>query len=550
MADSKILMEDLFELLRGSRLFSGLTAEEMQHVADSVELFSVNRGEPVCLQGAQNDALWLVYSGRLYQSAEIHEVDTFLGTLETGSYWGQDCLEGGRLNFDVHVLKPAVLVRISADKLAGLVDQYPLLRTTLQVLNHSEKMVSKIHADWLQPGEEVFFAGRKHPLFLFVKLFVPLGLAGLVFFLMLVFIESILASGWLLALSLLLILFLLGWAAWGALDWTNDFSIVTNMRVIWLERVALLYDSRHEAPLSTLQSVDVQTTQAGRIFGYGNIFVRTISGPLVLPDVENPEDVAELIYQQWQVSKAANRKGEIAKMEETLRSRLRNPRTPADRQPGSDDTLNAEVKPGVLQELFADFFKVRYEAGGVVTYRKHWYILLKKTWKAGLALAVVLTLWFSRLADLYTFIPMAETLLVLTFAFLGVLGWWAYSYADWRNDAYQITPDQIIDIERKPLGKEVKKVAQLENILSIEYKRIGLMGLFLNFGTVTAMAGTTPFDFEYVYNPSQVQHDLFTRMALREQKKKTDRINEERERVGDWIATYHQHQDEYDDAEG
>jgi hypothetical protein len=48
-----------------------------------------------------------------------------------------------------------------------------------------------------------------------------------------------------------------------------------------------------------------------------------------------------------------------------------------------------------------------------------------------------------------------------------------------------------------------------------------------------------------VYDPSRVQQDLFASMALRQQRKKTDEINEERERVGDWIATYHRHQDEY-----
>jgi hypothetical protein len=203
------------------------------------------------------------------------------------------------------------------------------------------------------------------------------------------------------------------------------------------------------------------------------------------------------------------------------------------------------LKPGFFQSFFADFFKVRYEGGEVVTYRKHWYILLQKTWKPGLAALIGLLLWFGRLMDVYTFTPMLETLLLLTMVWMGVIAWWVYDYIDWRNDTYQITPDQIIDIERKPLGKEVKKVAQLDNILSIEYKRIGLMGLFLNFGTVTVAVGTSEFTFNYVYDPSRVQQELFTKMALRQQKMKMDQLNEERERVGDWIATYHQHQDEF-----
>ena len=182
-------------------------------------------------------------------------------------------------------------------------------------------------------------------------------------------------------------------------------------------------------------------------------------------------------------------------MEQTLRNRLQ-PNLAAN-STGTNPTQVEEVmKPGFLQSFWADFFKVRYEGGGVVTYRKHWYILLQKTWKPALAAIIGLLLWFGRLMDVYTFTPMLETLLLLTFVWMGVIAWWVYDYVDWRNDTYQITPDQIIDIERKPLGKEIKKVAQLDNILSIEYKRIGLMGLFLNFGTVTVAVGTSMFTFE------------------------------------------------------
>ena len=544
MDNDHVNIEDVLEVLKACRLFSGLTGEELSVVAQTVELFQVKRGDSICIQGAQNDALWIVYSGLLYQTVAIGGVETFSRNLEAGEYWGQDCLHTGKLKNSVHVLKTSMLIRITAPKLRELAGRLPMLDSTLQILHNSGKITQRMSLDWLQPGEEVFYAGRRHPIFLFQKIAIPALIISVILFFTLVFLDALLAGAPVLfSIILVVCLAVAGWGGWSAVDWINDYSIVTSLRVVWLERVALIYDSRHEAPLSSLQSVDVQTTQLGRLMGYGNVFVRTISGPLVLPDVESPEDVAGLIYQHWELSKATRRKDEITHMEQTLRNRLK-PETPSAATTASA-SVQEVVKPGLLQELFADFFKVRYETGGVVTYRKHWYVLVRKTWKPALALVVGLALWFGQLAGVYSFVPILESLLLLAFVLLGVATWWIYNYVDWRNDTYQITQDQIIDIERKPLGKEVKKVAQLDNILSIEYKRIGVMSIFLNFGTVIVAVGTSAFHFESVYNPSQVQQDLFAKMAAHQWKKKTDTMNEERERVGDWIATYHQHQDEY-----
>jgi hypothetical protein len=116
--------------------------------------------------------------------------------------------------------------------------------------------------------------------------------------------------------------------------------------------------------------------------------------------------------------------------------------------------------------------------------------------------------------------------------------WYVYEYLDWHNDIYQVTPEQIIDLEKKPLGREEKRAAPLENILSIEYERLGIMGLLFNFGTVTINVGTAQFTFDYVFNPLQVQKDLFNRLEERTAQKKLQERLAERERVSEWFATY------------
>jgi len=92
---------------------------------------------------------------------------------------------------------------------------------------------------------------------------------------------------------------------------------------------------------------------------------------------------------------------------------------------------------------------------------------------------------------------------------LGIAGlWWLYQFVDWANDIYQVTPTQIVDITRKPLGTESREVAPLENILGTEVDRKGLAGLLLNYGTVTAMIGTAEFKFQGVFDPVGVQQDI------------------------------------------
>jgi hypothetical protein len=122
---------------------------------------------------------------------------------------------------------------------------------------------------------------------------------------------------------------------------------------------------------------------------------------------------------------------------------------------------------------------------------------------------------------------------------IGVFLWWLYHYIDWRNDIYVVTTDTILDIERKPLSREQKKSAPLANILSLEHTRNGILRVLFNFGTVIANIGADKFTFNDVYNPSQVQYEIFDRMYAQRQRKEEAEARKERERIVDSLTTYH-----------
>ncbi len=120
-----------------------------------------------------------------------------------------------------------------------------------------------------------------------------------------------------------------------------------------------------------------------------------------------------------------------------------------------------------------------------------------------------------------------------------IFPWWLYNYADWRNDIYQLTDKNIFDIERKPLGTEVRKSGSLENILSLEHTRPGFLGYVFNVGNVIINFGDAKFDFVGVYEPARVQQDIFNRMHLLRIQQQKAEMDRERERVLSILNVYH-----------
>ena len=132
-----------------------------------------------------------------------------------------------------------------------------------------------------------------------------------------------------------------------------------------------------------------------------------------------------------------------------------------------------EPKPASAPEenLIGNLFKIRFENKEIITYRKHWFVLLRQIGLPTvlmIGLFVVLGfginyLFFNSSAATSPTIGIDRKTFFIIWgsAFLIVLGWWVYQYVDWANDIYQVTPDQILDIERTPLGREQITAAQL-----------------------------------------------------------------------------------------
>jgi hypothetical protein len=329
---------------------------------------------------------------------------------------------------------------------------------------------------------------------------------------------------------------------WTYIDWSNDYCIVTGRRVVYQEKIILLYDSRLESPLEQIQSMKVDSTQLGRIFHYGDLTIRSFTGTILFKGIRQPQDVVNLIQEMQKRTQSSLRQAELRQIEDVLKQRigLLPPRPPALSKPDAQ-AKGAQVTR--LQKFMADLFHLRYEFGDTIQYRTHWWVLVQRIWFLSLLVLTVLGLMgyliVNSLAGRLEGFPVTGGLLGLFVLLMAVFAGWLYNYVDWHNDIYLINNEQVVDINKKPLGNEEKKVAPIKNILSVEYKRLGVIGLILNFGTVYIRVGESTLTFDDVFNPSEVQRDLFHRISQRNLKERQMQGEAERQRMADWISTYH-----------
>jgi hypothetical protein len=347
---------------------------------------------------------------------------------------------------------------------------------------------------------------------------------------------------------------------WTVVDWGNDYYVVTNQRVVWLEKVVGIYDSRQESPLSTILSVGVETGQLGRILDYGNVIIRTFVGRIPFNHVTHPEQAQHMIEEYWNRTKEHAVGMEKEAMKNAIRKRLglpmpkqgpafgeaapviKNEAPPPRRRSGSAVAL--------LKFLGANTLKLRYESGDDVYYRKHWMVLILRAWiPFGGSLGILLLLIY-RLFQL-TFDPLNSLFMfeggfsvdtwsaVYSLSFIPFAAWFLYQVMDWSNDKFEVTNEQIIDIDRKPFSTETRNAAQLESILGTNYERRGLLGNIFNYGTVYITVGGSKLAFEDVIDPATVQSDIDRRRMARKTQKEQGTINAERERMAEWLATYH-----------
>lgn len=532
-------------------LFMGMDEAQIAHIVIRFKPVLYKPDKVILAQGQPGSAFYIVYKGRVRVDSIEKDDERFLGILGPGEYFGEEALlYNSTQNATVTTLETTILLEMDRDLFALTLLEFPLIKKFLTISAESRHIAKRQDFDWLNDDEVVHLLTRKHEIFLVLSLIPPLltfllGIPLLAYgvsFLGDSSLHNFAAFGGALALIASSV-----WLVWNWVDWGNDFYVVTNQRVVRVEKVVLLYNSRREAPLHHVLSINVNKTWFGRVLRYGDIEVRTFTGGIQMPKASNP-DLFPVYIEGFKA-----RAGYLVKqadqelMRRLLRERMGLPlengnessaarRLPTRRKP------QKPIRPGSLRDIIRTLFVVQYEQDKVITYRKHWLLLLGKTWIPMMFMFLLAVLVIYQIDEYLlgrpSFFSTAPMFLLYAIGFLAFFGWWVYGYLDWSNDIYQLAPDQIRDIERKPLGDEIKKTAPLESILSIEHFRDGIIQLYFNYGNVIINVGEARFIFRGVYNPDHVHQDVSSYIEALTRRKQEAEAQRERERMLDWLMTY------------
>jgi hypothetical protein len=526
--------------LSAFELLADLPAEEIAALESALEERRLPKGKDVFREGEKARYVYFLLAGKISIWYRHRDEEEQVRVLEAGELFGEEAILGaGIRNASAFVEEDATVLRISHPALRERLRGLPVTAGVLRSAARGRRLVRGRSFSWLTPDETVYLATRKTNFLLIPQLALPV-LLGL---LSIAGIFIIRREGWpdfayLIAGAGLLIA--LAYGAWSALDWSNDFYLVTNRRVVALRRVPLIYDDRQEAPLDMIQSVATESTVNQRAFGFGDVIVRTYTRPITFQSIPDPKAAMRLIETIWkrrQIHEEQDDREEITRLiasrinkKESGEASLEETEVPAAAAAGSTASAVPATALGGMQ--------TRTEQGGVVTYRKHRFFLLRNMFLPALLMLCAVPLSVVVMSGV---LPLDAVIGICLVAgvFIAGAGWSTYEYLDWANDLYQVTPEQILALHRKPLGDEERRAAALENILSLEYDRPSLLARLFNFGTVRASVGQVNFTFEEVGDPVHVQEDIFRRLEAKKRRAANSQRRQRREEIADWIETYH-----------
>lgn len=416
----------------------------------------------------------------------------------------------------------------------------------------------KYHIKHLRPNETVVLETRRHWFSVVKRASRLLPLAALAVIVGVVMIFAPIGNSWLKGSGIAIPLLLgLGYIGWHIFDWTNDFFIITNQRVIFIDKTVGVQEQQSEAPMNKVHNVRIEFP--GRIaqaLDYGNLALDTAGlGILSFDTLPNPRFLREKILD---VRRLINQEALPVREERrvaVLRAKFGGYNDPIDKP------MDAPyVTP---QESGMDSFNTLLphrpqRQGETVVWHRHPIFLLRDELKPLAILLLVIAIWWltgwassimtapsdrfalpnassgpNELLD--TINRIVSVVAIVAMLIIAFFLW--YTYEDWRNDKYSLTHDRVLTVEKKPLGgREVVTETMFARITDVSYTIKSPIGMILNYGTVLVKTPgeATAFLFRDVPDPRAVQQEITTRLEAQRAREAAQWDND----IVDWLAVF------------
>jgi CRP-like cAMP-binding protein len=140
---SSPIENDIFELLRGMRLFNSLTDEELATIGNWTDIMTVGPGDFVLKESEEGDCLYVVLNG----SVEIFTLDddgkiTILAEHERGDYFGEQALlpgSSGKRNAYVRSNDEVKIIKVAKEYFRLVIKRDSVLFEALQKIGQAQK---------------------------------------------------------------------------------------------------------------------------------------------------------------------------------------------------------------------------------------------------------------------------------------------------------------------------------------------------------------------------------------------------------------------------
>ena len=338
----------------------------------------------------------------------------------------------------------------------------------------------------------------------------------------------------------------LTWLVWKVLDWENDRYIVTDKRVIHIEKAYLTREKRDEAPLAMIQDVVVDMKGImPHLLYFGDVIIQTAGtlGTIRFRGIQKPRKAQAQILALVSQARATRPAKEEPQAIQVVREIVGWPKEESRPLPPTAEELRWESerpRRAQLSEVIKMMFFTKQVFGeNQKIWRKHWWVLFKEMISPLLAFIILLILWAAA-SIIFGFSFWFDLLLGISLATDAV--WLIWRTIDWRNDLYVVTDDRVIDIEKVPFVREHRREASLDKIQDVRYLQEGFIASRLDFGNVRleTAGGIGEFTFDSVPHPRRVQIEIFSRIEQSRRRAGVQGRERRQAEFLDLLARYHQ----------
>jgi hypothetical protein len=545
-------MADRFVLshLKRFPLFARLTPQQLEAVANATQVMRYQPGEVIFAQGQPAAGAVIFASGR----GELTQVGPDgvarqVGVVDAGEYLNEAALFSDVVApVTLRAIETTIALFLSRAQMASVLAYYPDIKNALQAqpapMSTSAAPSSAQPAfHGLRDNENVLIETRRH-WWAFAR---RIGLTILGMILLFLFgsfaSNSIPSVPWV-ALIGPVLLIAGGLLIYFYLEWRNDQFIVTERRVINIQRNILgLSTNINELPLDAIHEVKVSvpvTDLTARIFGYGTMTIKTsgTGNHMKLDYMPQPKQIQNTIF--------TSRDRVRQNLQEESRNAARNAiRGDIDKFLGrAPDTGLSGGMTGTPRQGEAGFLTMKYTNDkGDTVYRKHWIVWLQHVMLPALMIVGALILFAVALFDVSQlgFVGFALAFVVLA---AGAV-WFYLADWDWRHDMYIVGDQTITIIHKRPLWLQDENdqilLSQVDNVVSF---MSGVFSTVFHVGSVKlSLTGSDEKNakwFRSVHQPQEIQQEISRRQDRAEMLKQEGEAQRQKQAIIDYLSVYHE----------